>query len=43
MEDTQQNNAMQHEMHKIYISLYFFLWLSNLLLIHGKCSKIKIV
>jgi hypothetical protein len=32
---------MQHEAHKTYISLYFFLWLGKLLLIHGKCSKIK--
>jgi hypothetical protein len=34
---------MLHELHKTYISLYLFLWLSKLLLIHGKCSKIKII
>jgi hypothetical protein len=33
--------AMRHEMHKTYIFLYFFLGSSKLLLIHGKCSKIK--
>jgi hypothetical protein len=41
MEDKQQNNAIRHNMHDTYISLYIFLWLSKLLLIHGKCSKIK--
>jgi hypothetical protein len=38
------NKTMQwHEMHKTYISLYFFLGSIKLLLIHGKCSKIKII
>jgi hypothetical protein len=38
------NKTMQwHEMHKTYISLYFFLGSSKLLLIHSKCSKIKII
>jgi hypothetical protein len=32
---------MRHEMHKTYISLYLFLWLSKLLLIYDKCSKIN--
>jgi hypothetical protein len=38
------NKTMQwHEMHKTYISLYFFLGSSKLLLFHGKCSEIKII
>jgi hypothetical protein len=36
-----KTNAMRHDMHKNYTSLYIFLWLSKLLLIHGKCSKMK--